>query len=279
VDLNIHGDFDEPDLKEATSDQIGRILGDWLRMEGESVRTRDPEMAEEWLYAAGHVLERAYREDNGLPPDVAPITGSERVTSPDAAAESGKTVVMKPFVVSASHLHDPGLLAVYGLYEHDLGNDERAREFIHAAVISGVVRPRANLVLAEILYSSALARPEGAKGKLSGQQVAAILGPLEGAQLPRASSDVYAMRVETWLHADAMPGRRDIQEIEEGVALYPRNAGLVYASALECANAGIYGKADALVDEGLPFAEEGKAKRLLAALRSKLAPLISPVAH
>ena len=67
VELNIPPHFEEADLKEATADQIGRILGDWLRMQSNSLRARDPEMSREFLAASGRMLERAYRDDNGLP--------------------------------------------------------------------------------------------------------------------------------------------------------------------------------------------------------------------
>jgi hypothetical protein len=236
-------------------------------------------MAEEWLYAAGRILERAYREDNGLPPDVAPITGGEHNAAPELGAAGGTAIVMKPFVVAASHIHDPRLLAVYGLYEHDIGHDEKAREFLHAAVISGAVRPRANLVLAEILYSRALAAPAGTKRKLSSQQVAGVMGALDGALRPPPSSDAYATMAETWLHSDAMPDNRALHEIDEGVAYFPRNTGLVYVSALVCARAGYYDEASRLLEQGLPLATDEKARSLLAALHATLGTALASAAR
>ena len=59
---------------------------------------------------------------------------------------------MKPFVVAASHIHDPALLAVFGLYEHDVGNVGQARELLEAASANGAVRPRAYVALAKLLF-------------------------------------------------------------------------------------------------------------------------------
>jgi len=69
-------------LKRATSDQIGRILGDWLRMRAANVRARDPVMSPQLLAAANRALERAYRQDNGLPPDADPSPPSKEQRAP-----------------------------------------------------------------------------------------------------------------------------------------------------------------------------------------------------
>jgi hypothetical protein len=270
VDLMNHGNFYDLDMKEATSDQVGRILGDWLRMEGDSLRAKEPEMAEEFMSAAGRMLERAYRQDNGLPSDVAPQGGGVAAAVSMQTVPQGTVVVMKPFVVSASHLHDPGLLAVYGLYEHDTGNDAKAREFLSAAVRAGVIRPRANLVLSQLLYDAALARPEGEKQKISEGQLVSILGPIEESLKYPTSSDAYGLMIEAWLHSDAVPDKREVQEIDDGVFLFPRNTGLAYQSALVCARRGYTVQAEALIDKGVLFVSDEKTRAYFAHLRSNL---------
>jgi hypothetical protein len=179
---------------------------------------------------------------------------------------------MKPFVVTANHLHDPALLAVYGLYEHDSGHEEKAREFLRAAIAAGAVRPRANLILAKLLYSEAIAHPDGLKGLMGKLQLDSILGVLDGAlQFPPAS-EVYALKVYAWLHSDAVPARHDVQEFAEGVALFPRNAGLAYLSAEVCSRAGYVGDADELIAKGVAFAPNDKAKAYFTRLRANLKP-------
>ncbi len=132
VDVAVPVDFPLPDMKPATSDEIGRILGDWLRMKGDSLRGNDPELGGVFLVTAGRILERAYRDDNGLPPDVAPPSSGEVSAKLPGNSSPGLVVNMKPLVVTASRIHDPRLLAVYGLYEHDIGNDGKAKELLEA---------------------------------------------------------------------------------------------------------------------------------------------------
>ena len=196
-------------------------------MEGVSVRasaTRDGRG--DALYG-GTGPGRGLREDNGLPPDVAPVTGGEHDAGAEGGTAGAKTVVMKPLDVEASRIHDPAHLAVYGLYDHDRGNDQRAQEFLRAAIVSGAERPRASLVLAGIIYSKAIARPEGAGGRLNGQQVASVMEALEPAFHPFPNLEVYVTMAETWLHTDAVPDGRDLQRFDDGVSYYPRNSGLV----------------------------------------------------
>jgi hypothetical protein len=252
VDLDMPRHFENPDLAEATADQIGRILGDWLRMEGDSLGRTSPSMGAEFLGAAGRMLERAYRDDNGLPPDVDPAGpgGRDARSAPEAAA---RTVVMRPFVVTADRIHDPGLLAVYGLFEHDTGNEGKAREFLEAAVKAGAVRPRANLVLSELRYAEAIARPEGTEGRLGARQAASILEPLQAVSGYPAVPEACAIVVKTWLHGEAKPAGRDVDQIAEGAALFPRYSGLAYSSAILCAREGYAAQAAGLLDLGLAF--------------------------
>jgi hypothetical protein len=217
------------------------------------------------------MLERAYRDDNGLPPDVDPSGGGGRTAAPTAgAAAHGPTVVMKPFVVTADRIHDPGLLAVYGLYEHDVGDDGKARELLEAAAKAWVVRPRAYLVLGELRYSEAIAKPLGTRGRLSGEQAAFVLEPLHAALRYPPVPGVYGLIEETWSHCDAKPGAGDIGEIAEGVALFPRFTPLAYRSALLCAQSGYAAEAAEMIDKGLLFATNRDSIEHFERLRSTL---------
>lgn len=241
-------------LKEATSDQIGRILGDWLRMKGEYLRSTDSETSEAFISASGRMLERAYREDNGLPPDVDPSRRGAVNALPPQNAGLGSPVVMKPFIVAANRIHDPGLLAVYGLYEHDIGEDDKARELLEAALRTGVVRPRANFALAELRYAQAIAKPEGADAELSAQQAASILGPLRAPLQSAPTSDVFRLVVKTWANCEGKPSEGDVAAVVKGVESFPRDAELAYNSALLCSRSGYAAQADKLIDLGLVFA-------------------------
>jgi hypothetical protein len=273
VKLDIRSTFGLPEFTEATADQIGRILGDWLRMKGDSLRGNDSGMGRECLDAAGRMLERAYREDNGLPPDVDPSRGGGTSAAPPSGGSArGAAVVMKPFVVSADRIHDPGLLAVYGLYEHDVGNDRKARELLEAAAKAGVVRPGAYLVLGELRLEDATAKPLGPGGKLSAEQAAFVLEPLHAAMRGPPVPGVYGLIVETWGHCVAKPGAGDIEEIAEGVARFPRITPLAYRSALLCAQSGYPAEAAKLIDKGLLFATRSDIIEHFERLRSTLPP-------
>jgi len=271
VDWDMPSNFVSPvDLNEATADQIGRIIGDWLRMKGDFLRGADPEMSEKFLNAAGRVLERAYREDNGLPPDVDPSRGGERSSISSGDAAHGPAVVMKPFVVTADRIHDPRLLAVYGLYEHDVGNDSKAREFLEAAVKARVARPTAYVELAELRYAEAVDKPLGSEGKLSAGQAASVLEPLRmTSQLP-TTSDVCNLIVGTRTNCEARLAESDVEEIVRGVALNPRDTDLAYNSALLCAQSGYSAQASKLIDKGLVFTTHEVNREYFEQLRSTL---------
>ena len=268
VDLNIAPGFPEADLKAATADQIGRILGDWLRMQAASLRARDPALAGEFLGAAGRMMERAYREDNGLPPGTDPARGGEHSASQAPAA--GPAVLMKPFVVSATQLHDPGLLAVYGLYEHDSGDDAAALGFLEAAAQGRAARPRAYLALAGIRYAQATAKPLGAAGTLRAAQAASILEPLETAPGCPPDADFANLVVATWGHSEARASPADIARITAQAALFPRDILLTYRSAKACIRAGDTADGAALIERGLLFATDEHNRAYFVRLRSTL---------
>jgi len=257
-------------LNEATSDQIGRVLGDWLRMKGDFMRESNPELSRELLYSAGKMLERTYREDNGLPPDVDPAhVGSDSV---DAAKNSafGSATTMKPFVVVSARIHDPRLKAVYGLYEHDSGDDAKARELLEAAAKDNVSRPRVYVVLSQLRYSEAMASPEGSEGRLSGRQADFILQPLRTALAKDPTSDLYDLLIATWTGCESKPPPSDVQEILRGVALYPRNTGLAYNAAALCAQGGYNEAAIKIIDTGLVFTTHEMNREYFEELRVRI---------
>jgi len=257
-------------LSEATSDQIGRILGDWLRMQGDYEGGTDPEVGDRLLGLAGRMLERAYREDNGLPPDVAPPGGGEHAAASSQISTLGPAVAMKPFVVTAERIHDPRLLAVYGLYAHDKGDDAKARELLDAAAKSGVSRPRAYAVLAQLRYAEAIGKPLGADGKLSAAQAASVLEPLKAALAGAPKPDHYDLIVETWTNCEAKPAEGDIEVLRAGLERYPADTDLAYNAAELCAQSGYAAQTSWFIDKGLVFATHEINREYFEQLRSTL---------
>ena len=264
--------FPDQRMEEATANQIGRILGDWLRMQANAFRM-DPGQRGEFLHAAGRILERAYLDDQGLPPVVDPSQKGGHSLDPSPDAAFGTAVTMKPLVITADQIHYPRLLAVYGLYEHDTGNDAKARELLEAATKAKVVRPKAYLVLAELRYAEAIGAPMGLKGSLSAVQAATVLEPLQEALRAAPTLEIYQRILEVWDHCDAKPTDRDIAQIVDGVSLFPRVSGLSYASAMVCVRAGRAVLAAKLTRDGLIFAtDQVDRDRLNALLSTVIAP-------
>ncbi|HZZ19611.1 MAG TPA: hypothetical protein VFE25_09585, partial [Opitutaceae bacterium] len=257
-------------IREATSDEIGRILGDWLRMKGDFMRESNPELSREFLYSAGKMLERTYRQDNGLPPDVDPAHVGGGSTDNPANTAFGAATSMKPFVVSAERLHDPRLLAVYGLYQHDAGDDAKAAEFLEKAIKDDVSRPKAYAVLAQLRYAGAQATPKGADGKLSAEQAELILHPLRTMLGKDPTSDLYELMVATWTSSDARPPADDVREIVRGVGLYPRDTDLAYNAAVLCSQSGFDEEARRLIDMGLVFTTHEANRQYFEDLRGKI---------
>jgi hypothetical protein len=125
-------------------------------------------------------------------------------------------------------------------------------------------------VLAELRYAEGIGKPSGADGKLSANQAAFILEPLQTALQSAPGSGVYQLIVQTWDHCDARPADRDVERMAEGVALFPRNLSLAYRSAIVCARGGHAAKAVEMIDQGLVFATKEIDRNHLARLRSLL---------
>jgi hypothetical protein len=251
--LKMPRSFSVPKLRVATADETGRMLGDWIRMQGETLRLRRSPSAPGFFDAAGEMLWRAYRDDNSLPDQSPP-----------------------PEALSADQVRDPNLLAVYGLYERDAGRDAMAGEFLEAAVKANVVRPRAYQVLAELRLAAANAKPLGANGRISVQQAAAVLEPLQAALRFPASLELYDLMVDTWGRCDAKADSVSIKTLVTGAALFPRSTSLTFKAALLCARNGYRAQADELVRQGLVFAIDAGDQTRFQRLRSILEG--SPVA-
>lgn len=241
VDLGADDPDPFPRLSSATPDQVGRILGDWLRMRGEQTRPSDPGLGAAFFHSAGQVFLRAYRADIG---------------DPYARAEA----------LAPQGLRDPALLPVVGLWEYDVGDMAKAREFLEAAERAGCARPRPLLVLAALRYEEARARPAGREGKLSAAQAEAALAPLRPLQAALQVPAVYELMSEIWLHCEGQPSGADVSAVAAGARNYPREGDLTYRAALLCAESGHPRQAAELAAQGLEFARLPQDRRRLERL-------------
>ncbi len=266
IDLDMPAGFPKPNLAPATPDQVGRILGDWLRMEGDSLRKSDPEMCKISLYFAGRTLVRAYREDNGLAHKADPMVEAESAATPSHA----EAAALAALDLSARKIRDTRMRAVLGLYAFDAGSNEKALEFLGSAAESHVVRPRAYVVLAQILLVKASAQPEGSRGRISAAQLAAVLAPLRATLRTEPSADAYHLLAGAWGRSEAQASDQDVAQIVNGAALFPRDVEMAYNAAHLCAIKGYPAQAENLIDHALTFAVDDSVKQRLEMLRARL---------
>jgi tetratricopeptide (TPR) repeat protein len=179
-------------LRNATDSELGRIKGDWERLEIAYVKAIAPDLAQKYLDQARRTLQRAY--------------------------ERG--------------VRDSGLLSVMGLCEIDAGEDALAREYLETAALLGPMRPRAWYELARLRLTEFRALAVQAQTGLTSEQAAAVLRPLFTAResdppLP----EVYELIAEVWENCAVAPTRGHLLVLDEGVRFFPRQSTLIYRAA------------------------------------------------
>ena len=210
-------------LTNATHVDAARIKGDMGRKEITYVKDLDPLSVVKYVDEVGAVLK-------------SPVEDNER---------------------------DPAQLAVLGLYDCDLGNNDEARPLLEEAAAARVARPAVYLQLAKIRYGQEVARAAAADGKLGPEQVAALLGLLrEGRRYLPAQVGTYLLAADIWNQAAVPPSHENLALLAEGVALFPDNADLVTAAAALYVQNGLGQEAIALVDRALSCAEPDSLARV-----------------
>jgi hypothetical protein len=231
--------IDAPDpsleMREASSVEVARIVGDWGRLEGRSLggpgfdrgsaAMGNFEYQRDCMDQADRLFERVYRRGNS----------------------------------------DPLFLAAFGLYELQLGDEVRAREALEGATRAGVVRPRAYVELARLRLEDALPSVQGGIGDLGEADFTAITGLLTTArvQMPSllATYDVLARVLE---HAPAKPDREHIRPLEEAIDLFPEDAALAFKLATLYREIGLNDEAGAVIDRAMKFSDSDQSRALLA---------------
>jgi len=216
-----------------------------------------------YLSAAGRVLEHAFREDNGLSPSVRLLPPKDAQHELPEHASLGPEVVEKPVAISASKIHDPRLLAVYGLYYFDIGDSTSARVLLEATIQAKTPRPAAYVALAQLNRAAALAKPASDNGKFSTTQVAAILTPLFTV-FKNWNLDVggYILIADTWSHSAAKPSLANLQVLIAGLHRYPFDSSLLCSTAELYAQWGYRQEATETVERSLRFADLATAEKL-----------------
>jgi hypothetical protein len=117
-------------------------------------------------------------------------------------------------------------------------------------VRSGVARPRAYYELARIRLAGF--RAAGPAARLTAEQLASVLTPLfQMRRYAPALPEAYQLMAKAWLCSDAMPGPDQLAVLDEGMGLFPRDAGLIYSVALVYATHAHLADAQKLITRGL----------------------------
>jgi hypothetical protein len=218
-------------LRVATPDEIGRIKGDWERMEIAFVKARHPQYADKYVMQAHRTLTEAY--------------------------EKG--------------VKDPELLGVVGLFECDIGNGPAARSYLEDAARAKVVRPRVYLELARLRQAEAMSIVAGDNAQLGPLDANRVLEPLATgwAQAPPLS-EAYLLAAQVWARSAATLRPQHLALLDEGRRLFPRNLSLTYYTALLKGAHGDAAGAAALIAEGIQQAPTDAMRTNFEQLRTYL---------
>ena len=179
-------------LTNATDGQIARLKGDWERLEVPYVKAISADLAPKYLEQARKTLRRAYDRDD----------------------------------------RDPRLLAVMGLCEVDAGNDAGARDLLESARRIGPIRPRACYELGRLRLAGWRAKRTDPGVRMDVTQTATVLQPLfEARELQPPMPEVYELIAEAWAESQAVPTRRHLAVLDEGIRLFPIRLELVQRTA------------------------------------------------
>jgi hypothetical protein len=214
----------------ATADEIAELKGDWQRLELQFVQDRLPQFVSKYSDQARQTLLEAY--------------------------EAGSRT--------------PGLLAVIGLYECDLGDYATARSFLESAAAAQVVRPRVYVELAKLRLAEALP-PPGLPGKLTEGDAGKILALLnQGRAQSPPQLETYLLICQCLTNRDQPLAPAEITALEEGLALFPHQMDLRYNIAAAEAHGGSAEAARTIVDGALKENLNSDDRSAFAELRASL---------
>ncbi|MDQ5981052.1 MAG: hypothetical protein QG602_4030 [Verrucomicrobiota bacterium] len=149
-------------------------------------------------------------------------------------------------------------------------NSEMAAKFTDEAVKAGANRPSAFVRQARNRLAVFKADP-GPDGKLTQQQLAAVLSPLFKARsLPPPLPELYETIAETWALSSVSPKPEHLAVLDEGVRRFPRDSALLHQTSLLYQRIGNTDTAAAIARLGLRYAADEAAKAQFNSLLSLL---------
>jgi hypothetical protein len=184
-------------------------------------------------------------------------------------AEAAHLTLIAPYIRGE---RDPELLASIGLDELESGKADRAAKFLEAAVAKKTIRARAYMELGRLWLAQAEAKPDGADGRLSADQMIHVLTPLfAGRMVPPPLQKSYETIAEVWSKAALKPSRDNLAVVNEGVSRFPSDTDLMYTDAVLHAQNGMKDTALKLADMGVTASKDPAVRDRFTALKASLA--------
>ncbi|PTX91410.1 hypothetical protein [Opitutus sp. ER46] len=216
----------------ATPAEIGRLKGEWERLETNYVRLRHPAYASKYLELARETIAKARESAPG----------------------------------------DPGLLAVAGLLACDQGLPEEARPLLEAAAARQLCRPRVYAELAGLRLDEMGKGEAGEARRLSVAQAEIVVETLALAQKQQPPLALtYGTLAAAWARSDMPLTVADLAVLADGLRRFPRNLQLLYFGAILEARHQSIAQGLALAERGLATATTPAAQQrfrdLIAALK------------
>jgi hypothetical protein len=229
---------DPAEIRDATPDEVARIIGDWGRFAGRSsssglVGMTDRDGGGVGLERAAKLLERTYGNGN----------------------------------------REPLFLAAYGLYKAQVGDAVAARGALEAAAAAGVIRPKVYLELARLRLTGTLLDGTQNFGILSEEDYEGIWRLVATARRQMPSMlGCYQLMIRLWEHAPKTPTREELAMLGEAVHLFPRNAAFICRVATLYQHFGYPDDARAIIERAKGFAESPDAQALLSGFNTSSRP-------
>lgn len=179
-------------------------------------------------------------------------------------ADEAHLQYLAPYIRGGS---DPRLLASLGLFEASAPRFEarRTEALLGAAIKGGVDRPQAYACLARLRLKEAESAPAGRDGRLSPEQVLAVLSLLSAARSrPPPLPEDYGLVAEAWGRSAARPTAAQLGVLVEGAHLFPDDPDLIDRAAATCEDCGFPQAAAQIASLGMSWITDAGARARLA---------------
>jgi hypothetical protein len=185
-DVNVNLEPDLPDLRNATPSEVGRIIGDWERIEGNALVVEKPELGQAFLNQASKTLLKPYNDGS----------------------------------------RDPQLLGALGLYEFPIDKNLSEKYLQGAAdghVIRPTVYTRLAQLRYEAALSHP-AGPEGRLS--ADQLASVLGPLFIARQQPPAMVETYRLIAKVWSQSAIKPTKEHLAVLDEGLMFFWSDKGL-----------------------------------------------------